>query len=279
VVSLIGMWIGGLVVSKVHGTLGTWCCLLPLLALHLWANWKAVKSVRLTSLNTDRASILFGALLHGQVKNLNEVGEEESILGLTKVFLLQTDVCRVGVSVSDFLHALPGEVGDESRKYKDFTQLFDIFKEEQYLLWCDNQTKRGIVLLKESATGETQAKAICHFLRTFMLMTRPAEFTKPLLYQHRYENDHGIVRSGSDVEFDKSEEDVDTRHQSLRDANGGEQSFHLISETLLQNQAEWQGLRDQVESAGWDLNLTNLAGGRCNRVRTNEMTLQEKKDR
>ena len=38
VISLVGMWVGGLVVSRVHGVFATWIWLLSLLALHLTTN-------------------------------------------------------------------------------------------------------------------------------------------------------------------------------------------------------------------------------------------------
>ena len=66
VVSLVGMWIGGLVVSRVDDGWGTWVWMLGLLGVHLWANWMAVRSVRLKTLNRGRAGMLFGRLLGGQ---------------------------------------------------------------------------------------------------------------------------------------------------------------------------------------------------------------------
>ena len=264
VVSLIGMWIGGLIVSNVHGTIETWCCLIPLLALHLWANWKAVKSVRLTSLNNNRALILFRSLLQGQTKDMNQVGTEESILGWGHLLRSQRDVFRAGVSVSEFLHRLPGGDKDETRKYKTFVQLVEVFGEEDYLLWCDLQMQSGIVLLKESAIGETQAKAICHFLRATTLATGLAGSPTSLRQQKRIEKVELVRQSASESELKLDE---------------GDQNFQLISQTLQRNRREWQSLRDQLALAGWDLSLTNLAGGRCNLIRTNDVPFQEKKDR
>jgi hypothetical protein len=270
VVSLIGMWIGGLVVSRVHGTLETWCCLIPLLALHLWANWRAVKSVRLTSLNANRAFVLFRALLQGHVKDLDDVGKEESILGF------QPTIFRAGVSVTDFLQGLPREYSDQSRKHEEFVRLLDLFDEEDYVLWCDGQAKRCIVLLKVSASGETQAKALCHFLRTCMPITQLEE--PPVTRQPR-KKDKGDpnpspnrLESGNDLLSHGSEKDVS-------DGRGEDPDFRLIAQTLRQNRQEWQKLREQIESAGWDLSLTNLTRGKCNRIQTNDVAFEEKKDR
>ncbi|EXJ59165.1 hypothetical protein A1O7_06597 [Cladophialophora yegresii CBS 114405] len=277
VISLIGMWAGGFVVSKVHGTWNTWCCLLPLLALHLWANWMAVKSVRLTSLNGERASILFSALLKGRVKNLNAIGKEESILGVAKILPMRLNTFRVGVSVSDFLHDLPGDNDDRGQKCRHFDRLRQIFQDEDYLLWHDAHTKRGTVLLKESATGETQAKAICHYLRISVPITKYSDSPKPLQYRDQSEAVQKPLRdSDSEPRVTPSHDNNDPAGQSVGHVGGG-QNFESISQSLRQNRQQWQNLRDQAEGAGWDLSLTNLVGGRSHRVRMND-TQFEKKD-
>ncbi|OCT52207.1 hypothetical protein CLCR_08509 [Cladophialophora carrionii] len=276
VISLIGMWAGGLVVSKVHGTWNTWCCLLPLLALHLWANWMAVKSVRLTSLNIERATILFRALLQGQVKDLNVIGKEESILGLAKVLPMRLSTFRVGVSVSDFLHDLPGDYRDQGRKCRHLNRLRQIFQDEDYVLWQDAQTKRGTVLLKESATGETQAKAICHYLRISVPILKDFEPAEPLQYREQSKPAQGLLANGdSEPRFTASHDN----NNSVGEFVGGvgeDQDFELISESLRQNRLQWQNLRDQADGAGWDLSLTNLVGGRYHRVRMTDMQFEKK---
>ncbi|KIW67757.1 hypothetical protein PV04_06988 [Phialophora macrospora] len=278
VVSLIGMWVGGLVVSKVHGTWDTWCCLLPLLALHLWANWMAVKSVRLTSLNTERASILFRALLNGHVKDPNAIGKEESILDLAKILPVRLSAFRVGVSVSDFFRDLPSDVSDHSQKHRQFNQLRQMFQDEDYLLWQDARTMRGTVLLKESATGETQAKAMCHFLRISMPIQKVPGSTKPLDYRNQGKTRQmGLGESDQKPMFTRSDGDDDAAGQTVGNVGGGHQGFQLISESLRQNRLQWQNLRDQAEGAGWDLGLTNLVGGRYHRIRISDTPFEDKK--
>jgi hypothetical protein len=279
VVSLIGMWIGGLVVSKVHGTWDTWCCLLPLLALHLWANWMAVKSVRLTSLNTERGSILFRALLEGHVKDPNAIGKEESILGLAKILPVRLSAFQIGVSVSDFLRDLPGDASDHHRKHRHFNQLRQMFQNEDYLLWQDTRTTRGTVLLKGSATGETQAKALCHFLRISMPIQKVPESAEPLHYHDQGKTDRGVLRdSNPEPRFTSRDEDDDAAGQIVGEAGGVQQRLQLISESLRQNKLQWQNLRDQAEGAGWDLGLTNLVGGRYHRIRISDTPFEDKKD-
>ncbi|KAI2919733.1 hypothetical protein CBS63078_2830 [Aspergillus niger] len=64
IISLIGMLVGSFVVSRVTNFSTTWICLLMLQALHLSLNYAAVRSVQMTSLNRQRANIVFSTLLN-----------------------------------------------------------------------------------------------------------------------------------------------------------------------------------------------------------------------
>ena len=274
VVSLIGMWLGGIVVSKVHGTFATWCCLVSLLTLHLWANWEAVRSVRLTSLNRARATLLFSALLQGRVMSLEEVGQQESILSLATIFSPQTNYFRAGIGVTELLRTLPGSASDDSQKYAEFLQLLDVFKDEDYALWFDIHTNHGLVLLKDTATGETQAKAVCHFFRASAQVQEP----KTLAAVSRKDGHHNREQNSLQATIN-GEKDVNIESQMYNGLKDSKQTWALLSETLKQNRNDWQNLVHDVERAGWDLSLTNLVGGRGHRFRTDDMPLDNKKDR
>ncbi|RAK82429.1 RUS1 family protein [Aspergillus fijiensis CBS 313.89] len=64
IISLVGMLVGSFVVSHVTGFAATWIALLILLALHLSLNYAAVRSVQMTSLNRQRANIVFSTILN-----------------------------------------------------------------------------------------------------------------------------------------------------------------------------------------------------------------------
>ncbi|KAL4948738.1 vitamin B6 photo-protection and homoeostasis-domain-containing protein [Aspergillus filifer] len=63
VISLIGMLVGSLVVSHITSFTATWITLILLLSLHLSLNYAAVRSVQMTTLNRQRANIVFSTLL------------------------------------------------------------------------------------------------------------------------------------------------------------------------------------------------------------------------
>ncbi|OQV01338.1 hypothetical protein CLAIMM_06717 [Cladophialophora immunda] len=285
VVSLVGMWAGGLLVSKVQGTFETWCCLIPLLAMHLWANWKAVQSVRLTSLNKHRAVILFSALLQGRAKGPNEVGEEEPILGLGKMFGGSNDqnAFQVGVSVTKFLQHLPGHVNDSSRKYHYFAQLLGVFQEEDYLLWWDGQSNQGFVLLKESAKSETQAKAVCHLLRISMGLKAATKTGKPSQQHGPGQGPQEVFRDTPSPELNILSsipgKNLNVHDQSLHSHDALDPVVQLIIDTLREHRQEWQNMRDLIQRLGWDVNLTNLVRGPCHRLQVNGAPFENKKDR
>ncbi|KAJ5894345.1 hypothetical protein N7495_006036 [Penicillium taxi] len=63
IISLFGMLVGSVVVSRVHSFVLTWASLLTLLAIHLSMNYCAVRAVQMTSLNRQRATIAFATIL------------------------------------------------------------------------------------------------------------------------------------------------------------------------------------------------------------------------
>ncbi|KAF4231599.1 hypothetical protein CNMCM8980_009611 [Aspergillus fumigatiaffinis] len=63
IISLIGMLVGSFVVSRVTSVAATWASLLFLLTVHLGMNYAAVRAVQMTSLNRQRANIVFSTLL------------------------------------------------------------------------------------------------------------------------------------------------------------------------------------------------------------------------
>ncbi|KAF7116378.1 hypothetical protein CNMCM5793_004622 [Aspergillus hiratsukae] len=63
IISLIGMLVGSFVVSRVTSFAATWAGLLLLLSVHLGMNYAAVRAVQMTSLNRQRANIVFSTML------------------------------------------------------------------------------------------------------------------------------------------------------------------------------------------------------------------------
>ncbi|KAF4252498.1 hypothetical protein CNMCM8689_002049 [Aspergillus fumigatus] len=63
IISLLGMLVGSFIASHVTSFAATWTSLVFLLTVHLAMNYAAVRSVQMTSLNRQRANIVFSTLL------------------------------------------------------------------------------------------------------------------------------------------------------------------------------------------------------------------------
>lgn len=82
VVSLLGMLVGSLVVRMVEDKQVVWVLMILLAGVHLAMNYRAVRAVRMRTLNRQRATIVFREWLdHGAVLTPEQVAQRESILG------------------------------------------------------------------------------------------------------------------------------------------------------------------------------------------------------
>src|SRR3569833_756987 len=81
VVSLLGMLAGTAVVHVVQDKKAVWCWMIVLLGIHLLMNYRAVCSVKMLTLNRQRATIVFRHFLeHNAILTPAEVAKRESIL-------------------------------------------------------------------------------------------------------------------------------------------------------------------------------------------------------
>ncbi|PKY04044.1 DUF647-domain-containing protein [Aspergillus campestris IBT 28561] len=78
VISLIGMLVGSLVVSHITSYTATWISLITLLTVHLGMNYAAVRAVQMTSLNRQRANIVFSTLLDSDLPHALDTTASET---------------------------------------------------------------------------------------------------------------------------------------------------------------------------------------------------------
>ncbi|RDA89080.1 hypothetical protein CP532_2209 [Ophiocordyceps camponoti-leonardi (nom. inval.)] len=80
-VSLIGLFVGSLVVRSVQDHNLVVCLVVVLSLAHLWTNYRGVRSVCMTSINKQRATILYNAYgMFSEVLSPEQVAESESIV-------------------------------------------------------------------------------------------------------------------------------------------------------------------------------------------------------
>jgi len=238
VVGLIGMWVGGVLVSRVEERTATWCWMIVLLGMHLWCNWEAVRSVRLRALNRQRAGLVCKEVVEKKDGwkdriRFKEVGQRESVLGLWKAEASGA-IWRIGVSVDEFVNAVdsssrwPGE----SRSLgagSPVLEVLSIFGDELYLLWVDRRTNKVTIALREGASPITHLKAWYHAV--LMLRT---------------------VRG-------------DSQHVACS----------LLKETLARANESWDEICQALREAGWDLNSTNLEDGKGSRLKVDKQSIHE----
>jgi hypothetical protein len=174
VISLLGIWAGGFVLSNVTSPFATWTWLLMLLAVHLSTNYAAVRSVAMRTLNRQRANIVFSALMAEEKVLTPEeaakrefVFEKEGTLRWRGTEALGT--CQIGLALRDMLQGIGGHVAPQTGSFKhlsiSLSSLVDIFVDEDYILWFNAGTENAVVALKDQATTTSQLKAWSHALR------------------------------------------------------------------------------------------------------------------
>lgn len=231
-INLLGMWVGGVVVSRVEGLWATWCWMIVLLGLHLWFNWLAITSVRLRGLNLQRAGMVFNNLIRDvHLNDVDSIGKKERVFGRANTVrddrgnLILTG--EVGSEVADLTKLMGSRKhsGSKSEILEGNTlqRLLHVFAEEQYLLWLTAQDRKAIVLFKEGVSRDDQLKAWCHAIRVAHYMGR----------------------------------------QDLQDSD----MLRMISDTLSINNSAWQDFRQRIADGGWDVTATVVESTPSTRLR------------
>lgn len=174
VVSLLGMWAGGFVVSNVTSAFATWAWLLMLLAVHLSTNYAAVRSVTMRTFNRQRANIVFSALMQDEkILTPQDASKQEFIFERDGVLRWQgrktMGTCEIGLTFRDMLQGIGEQVTSQTGSFKhlsiSLSSLLDIFVTEEYILWFNPVTEKAVIALKDRATTISQLKAWSHALR------------------------------------------------------------------------------------------------------------------
>lgn len=203
VISLLGMLAGSLVVSWVTTPVATWATLIALLSVHLATNYAAVKAVRMTSLNRQRANIVFNGLVDhrvGRVLSPKEVSQQERVFerdGAIRLHDWKGDAaivgyCRIGVSMQTLLGRINQTPrtgsGAFDKLFVNVADLLRVFAGEGYILWYPDNSiddliaNEVVIVLKKDCTPLDQLKAWMHallILRSRQEVGTKASFLEP----------------------------------------------------------------------------------------------------
>ena len=243
VISLLGMWVGGFVLSAVSSTFGTWTCLILLLSIHLSTNYAAVRSVALRTLNRQRANLAFSFFMEGQLLGPEQVSRQERVFEMDGVLRYQggpvMGTCRIGCSIRDLLQCMNGvaaaKTGAFSGASTSLEVLLSVFAKEDYLLWFNPTERSSVIVLKDQANVRTQLKAWSHAL----IMTR---FWQKVIETHDALNKHVTE--------------------------------NLLRETLATHTEQFDNQLAQLEKAGWNLYIAVLETRPGQRIILSTQTLQ-----
>lgn len=173
VISLLGMLAGSVVVSWVTKPMATWATLIALLSVHLATNYAAVKAVSMTSLNRQRANIVFSHLLdtdNPRVLSPKEVSEQERVFegdGVLRCGETVLGHCNIGVSLQALLGGITLTRHTTTRAFKDLpmklSNILQVFADEGYVLWLhESHMRQVLIVLKKDCTALDQLKAWLH---------------------------------------------------------------------------------------------------------------------
>ncbi|KAJ5615486.1 hypothetical protein N7537_000600 [Penicillium hordei] len=211
VISLFGMLVGSVVISHITSFSTTWLLLLVLLALHLSMNYAAVRAVQMTSLNRQRANIVFSALLDSdrglaleldldpttptpsknkwtiltpaQVSKHERIFYRDGALQWTQHSSTHTTThhlgsAQIGVSVSTFLGG-SGSGNTSFQRTLPLQRLAAVFANEFYILFLVPLSNKGgnvkwhaSILLKQGCVVEHQLKAWAQALLATRVLAR-----------------------------------------------------------------------------------------------------------
>ncbi|TAQ91427.1 hypothetical protein B7494_g271 [Chlorociboria aeruginascens] len=161
--------------------------MLGLIAVHLGANYLAVRAVSMRTLNRQRANILFSNFLDQMPKGIDlqktelpsrikvfapeEVSIRESVFERDGVLRWNggkvLGYCKLGVelrSILDLLQRRDPQTGSYQDPSSEINGLLEVFTEEEYIMWYDLPRTTFLVVLKEDSSTKTQLKAWMHAL-------------------------------------------------------------------------------------------------------------------
>lgn len=176
---------GSIVVSHITSRGATWVALLLLLAVHLTTNYLAVRAVVMTTLNRQRANIVYtvyretGVILNPvQVSRRERVFEYDGALrdGPSDTFL---GTCKIGASFDVVHRLLQRSSVPASTVLND--DVVRIFADQRYILWHaprsgnSRRPRSFYIWSKDKATPTDHLKAWMHALelsRNYLIVGR-----------------------------------------------------------------------------------------------------------
>jgi hypothetical protein len=165
VISLVGMLVGSWVITLITTPFATWTALILLLSIHLETNRRAVRAVKMHTLNRQRAGLVYHHLLQGHVPTPEEIAREERIFERDGVLRDRDDAvlgyCSVGAPMSRLMSAI-GDRHDTTSAVHigdgKLNQILNLYQQSPYILWTDRSSRSNSVRIFVVLKKEVQPK-------------------------------------------------------------------------------------------------------------------------
>lgn len=192
-------------------------------------NHAAVRSVSMRNLNRQRANIVLSNLIdNDKVLAPHDVSQHERIFEWDGVLRWKSSIVEgrayIGVPVQKLMgkvvqaHQTTGAIRDADLHLQ---RIFELFRDEDYLFWCDEPQRTGYIVLKESASAKAQLKA----------------WALALWVVHRLQDS----QHATSVKSETNDSTVEVMHRTL----------HELTE-------RWNDWVQRLEAAGWDIHVASL---------------------
>lgn len=130
-------------------------------------NHAAVRAVSMRTLNRQRANIVLSTLFDEDVVfSPEQVSKRESIFEWDGVLRWQgghvLGCCEIGVPLQRVLQTLASRderTGSIRDPTIELSRIWELYRDEEYLLWYDSSKKKAMVVLKREASSLSQLKA------------------------------------------------------------------------------------------------------------------------
>lgn len=221
-------------VSLVTTSMATWCCLVLLLSVHLAMNHAAVKAVSLHSVNRQRANILFSAFWEQKrVMTPEEVSQQERIFEWDGVLRWRASAplakARIGVPLQTLLSSLaPAHAATNSTRDAN-AQLKTLIKLFGQDLYLLSYETTNKVALIVLREGATPLSSF-------------KAWAHALLLSHRLDEIYATGAPSSNLQ-------------------------KLLQSTLEDITEIWDAFVQQLTTAGWDIDVSNLETASGTRLR------------
>ncbi len=205
-------------------------------------NHAAVRAVSMRTLNRQRANTVFSTLFdEDMVLSPEEVSKRERIFERDGVLRWKgwhvLGYCKIGLPLRLVLRSLvirTEPTGSVRNPAIGLSRIWDLYHDEDYLLWYDSSKRKAMIVLKDEASPTSQLKAWAQAL---------------LVAQRR----HRHVETERKVSVD-------------------EDTFTVLRATLTDVSRTFENHLQRLRTAGWDVDTAALETSSGRRIMIKQMT-------